>query len=139
MLTGQKLADAYAATHPLALDNPGKVRGTYDGGGWIVLQGDGLLAHPDLREQYPRGWSLFHRIRSGDARKELDKRKAACYELPEARITLRQNGVDNFTVTYWKQVKAGLTYDDAALELGACIMHYMACAGRLDNREPGEL
>ena len=53
-------------------------------------------------------------------------------------IALTQQGIDRFTVTYWKQIKAGLTYGQAATELGACIMHAVACGGKLDNREKGE-
>lgn len=37
-----------------------------------------------------------------------------------------------FTVTYWKQVRKGLNYEHAAEELGYCIMHALACDGRLD-------
>lgn len=58
-----------------------------------------------------------------------------CYELPAAKIKLEQNSADSFTVTYWKQVEEGLTYNDAATELGACIMHYLACVNKLDNSE----
>ena len=51
-------------------------------------------------------------------------------------IRLEQQGVDRFTVVYGLQVKKDLTYADAASELGACIMHALACEGRLDNSEP---
>jgi len=53
-------------------------------------------------------------------------------------ISLVQTEIDRFTVTYWKQVKKGLSYGKAAGELGACIMHAAACNGELDNRERGE-
>lgn len=53
-------------------------------------------------------------------------------------VKLYQTGIDCFTVTYGKQVKSGLTYNDAACELGDCIMHALACNGKLDNREIGE-
>lgn len=59
-------------------------------------------------------------------------------------VTLQQRGVDNFAVRYGKQVRAGLTYNRAATELGAALMHQLACSDdengrpRLDNREPGE-
>lgn len=53
-------------------------------------------------------------------------------------ITLTQSGRDNFAVTYGLQVKARLTYAEAAKELGACIMHDCACDGLLDNRAKGE-
>lgn len=53
-------------------------------------------------------------------------------------VQLMQRGKDNFTVTYGKQVKEGLDYGKAALELGACIMHALACDGLLDNRHKNE-
>lgn len=53
-------------------------------------------------------------------------------------IELTQQGPDNFTVTYWKQVKKRLTYEQAARELGRCLMHAAACAGNLDNRTRAE-
>lgn len=49
-------------------------------------------------------------------------------------ISLHQVGVENFTVKYHKQVKTSLTYPQAAAEFGACIMHALACEGKLDNR-----
>lgn len=51
-------------------------------------------------------------------------------------IELRQQGRDRFSVRYGLQLKTGLSYADAAAELGACIMHSLACDGLLDNREP---
>jgi hypothetical protein len=53
-------------------------------------------------------------------------------------VRLIQNGVDNFTVTYGQQTKKRLSYAQAALEYGACIMHALACEGKLDNRDKGE-
>lgn len=53
-------------------------------------------------------------------------------------IELRQHGRDNFSVRYGLQNKTGLTYGEAAKELGAYIMHLQACNGKLDNREKGE-
>jgi len=50
-------------------------------------------------------------------------------------IKLDQQGVDRFTVTYGRQIKTGLTYNDAARELGAAIMHALACDDRLNNAE----
>lgn len=63
-----------------------------------------------------------------------------CWEirLDGMPIQLRQQGVDRFAVVYWKQVKGGLSYGAAATELGACIMHALACESKLDNREKGE-
>lgn len=50
-------------------------------------------------------------------------------------VTLIQTGIDRFTVTYGKQVKERLNYAQAAMEYGSCIMHALACDGKLDNRE----
>jgi hypothetical protein len=49
-------------------------------------------------------------------------------------IKLEQNRKTlKFKVTYGLQIKDGLSYEKAALELGACIMHAAACNGKLDN------
>jgi len=48
-------------------------------------------------------------------------------------VTLLQNSRKSFTVEYGAQVTKDLTYSEAAAELGACLMHAMACAGTLDN------
>lgn len=50
-------------------------------------------------------------------------------------IELRQQGIDRFSVRYGLQFRDRLTYNRAALELGAAIMHHAACSGLLDNRE----
>lgn len=50
-------------------------------------------------------------------------------------ITLSQTGPNNFTVTYGKQVKSGLSYSAAAREYGACVMHALACDDKLDNSD----
>lgn len=63
-------------------------------------------------------------------------KKTECFHT--GAVTLFQTGRDRFTVVYGKQVKKGLTYADAASELGACLMHQAACDGVLDNRLPGE-
>lgn len=66
--------------------------------------------------------------------------KTLCIELTDLAfpVRLEQTGVDKFVVTYGKQVKSGLTYAQAASELGADIMHALACDGKLDNRHRGE-
>jgi hypothetical protein len=60
-----------------------------------------------------------------------------CFEIPESSaeygIKLEQLNSGRFRVTYGLQVKTGLTYSDAATELGAAIMHQAACNGLLDN------
>lgn len=48
-------------------------------------------------------------------------------------ITLEQQSPKHFRVTYGKQVKSGLAYREAATDLGCCIMHALACDGKLDN------
>lgn len=67
--------------------------------------------------------------------------KKPCIEINDidSPIKLEQVGCDNFTVTYGNLVSRNLRYSDAAAELGACIMHALACAGRLDNRLHGEV
>jgi hypothetical protein len=50
-------------------------------------------------------------------------------------IKLIQTGIDRFRVVYGLQVKDGLNYAAAAQNLGASIMHRLACDGELDNRE----
>ncbi len=67
-------------------------------------------------------------------------KKKVCIDLngPLYDIKLEQNGVNKFIVTYGKQVTINLTYADAASELGACIMHALACHGNLDNSLEGE-
>lgn len=50
-------------------------------------------------------------------------------------VTLTQEGVNEFTVTYGKHVRAGLHYNRAAAEFGECVMHAAACAGRVLDEE----
>lgn len=50
-------------------------------------------------------------------------------------IRLDQHKNKKFRVIYGLQVKSQLTYEQAAIELGSCIMHAAACAGHLDNSE----
>lgn len=61
-----------------------------------------------------------------------------CYEVPDFKIKLEQNGRDRFTVTYWLQVERDLTYAIAAQRLGEAIMHALSCDGKVDNRERNE-
>jgi hypothetical protein len=72
-----------------------------------------------------------------DTRKHNPKNTLAVYDGPFP-ISIHQNGFDNFAVVYGLQVKNKLTYDEAALELGACLMHALACDERLDNRTKSE-
>ena len=68
----------------------------------------------------------------------LGKKLCATFAVAGMPIMLHQEAKDRFTVTYWKQVTDGLTYSQAATELGSCIMHALACDGQLDNRARGE-
>lgn len=53
-------------------------------------------------------------------------------------VTLQQRGKDNFLVRYGRQCHEELNYGQAAMELGSCLMHQLACDGKLDNRTKGE-
>lgn len=48
-------------------------------------------------------------------------------------VVLEQRSNGKFRVTYGKQVRDNLTYGAAARELGKCVMHSLACNGKLDN------
>lgn len=48
------------------------------------------------------------------------------------RLEQYKDGQDLFRVTYGKQVDTHLTYEKAALKLGAAIMHDAACNGKLN-------
>lgn len=67
-------------------------------------------------------------------------RTTLCFSLDNLAfpVKLEQQGIDRFTVTYGLQVKKNLSYNEAATELGASIMHALACDSLLDNREKGE-
>lgn len=56
-----------------------------------------------------------------------------------ATIKLIQAGVNRFEVHYGKQVDEDLDYEQAAAKYGEAVMHALACEGRLDNRERGEI
>jgi len=46
-------------------------------------------------------------------------------------VTLEQTSLNRFAVVYGCQIKKDLTYEEAALEYGSCIMHSATCAGRI--------
>lgn len=50
-------------------------------------------------------------------------------------VSLIQDGVDRFEVIYGADHSGPLHYDMAAARYGECVMHALACAGRLDNTE----
>jgi hypothetical protein len=59
-----------------------------------------------------------------------------CFEILNGNFPIRleqrgENGL--FRVTYGKQVQNNLTYDQAASDLGAAIMHNAALEGKLGN------
>jgi hypothetical protein len=62
------------------------------------------------------------------------RRGAAAYAVTLAgfKIELKRKSNNNFSVIYGKQFKDGVTYADAAKELGECIMHALALEGKLD-------
>jgi len=49
------------------------------------------------------------------------------------KVEQRQNKAALLRVTYGLQVKDGLTYAQAARELGECIFHALACDSILNN------
>lgn len=69
-------------------------------------------------------------------------RRGVCWELTINdmgwKIQLIQQGKDRFTVKYGLSEKKDLDYSKAAKELGACLMHHLACENKLDNREKHE-
>ena len=53
----------------------------------------------------------------------------------DGAIALLQKGPDDFTVIYGKQRKEHLDYGQACEEMGTCILHQLACDGKIDNSE----
>lgn len=49
-------------------------------------------------------------------------------------IKLYQTG-KTFDVVYGRQISTSLSYERATDELGQCILHALACEGRLDNED----
>lgn len=57
-----------------------------------------------------------------------------CLYLKDLDVKLEQNPKTRlFTVKYGLQISRRLDYETAAAELGACIMHALACDYQLDN------
>ena len=48
-------------------------------------------------------------------------------------IRVTQHREKTFRVTYGQQVRDHLTYAEAAWALGECILHALACEGKIDN------
>ena len=110
---------------------------------WFVA-----VKSPFTYGEWEYGDSYAKAVKYGNTRTYIDPRairrpptrKKLCAEFAVAGmpIMLHQEAKNRFTVTYWKQVTDGLTYSQAATELGSCIMHALACDGQLDNRARGE-
>jgi hypothetical protein len=49
------------------------------------------------------------------------------------QIEVKQSKNSRFTVIYGQQIKRGLSYEEAAKELGECIFHALACQGKLED------
>lgn len=96
------------------------------------------------------GEALREALRAADRenlealREAMGGERGPCFQYgPEAygeaaTVTLYQEGVDRFRVTYGRQRQGRLTYGEAAKKLGEAIMHDLACEGLLVNRERGE-
>lgn len=52
-------------------------------------------------------------------------------EIAGFKIEIFQTSRSKFTVIYGKQVKTNLTYDEAASEFGQCVLHALACEGKI--------
>lgn len=64
--------------------------------------------------------------------------RALVFDTPATRdldtsVEISQQSVNRFTVTYGKHVRKGLSYAQAAQELGACLLHSACCAGTFDS------
>jgi hypothetical protein len=57
------------------------------------------------------------------------------YKLDNIALEQHDNKGKRFRVTYGKQVTDNMDYRAACFELGACIMHSLACDGLIDNTE----
>ena len=56
-------------------------------------------------------------------------------EIAGYEITLQQNSKGEFIVGYGYQQYKTNSYEQAARELGACIMHALACDGKFEDKE----
>lgn len=64
---------------------------------------------------------------------KIDKAFPITLEQSESRRVILSG--HSFRVTYGRQVKDGLTYTDAALELGAAMMHAAQCEGLIKDED----
>ena len=56
-------------------------------------------------------------------------------EIAGYNIVLSQTEPDNFTVQYGEEIESNLDYSQAAKSIGFCIMHALACDGKINNGE----
>lgn len=56
-----------------------------------------------------------------------------CDDRTDLDVRLVQQGRNRFAVIYGLQLRADLTYSQAATEYGSSVMHALACRGLLDN------
>lgn len=56
-----------------------------------------------------------------------------CDDRDDLSICLLQQSRHRFAVVYGLQVKTGLRYAQAAAEYGECVMHSLACRGKIRN------
>lgn len=52
---------------------------------------------------------------------------------PYGPIKLERVSAQGFTVTYGLEITTNLNYDEAAVKLGRCLMHWFSSEGKLDN------
>ena len=84
-----------------------------------------------MKTKHVRDWK-------GDLQPAPQVKGKLCKEHADLQVRLVQQGIDRFAVIYGLQVKERMNYGDAASEYGACLMHALACDGKLDNRSKGE-
>lgn len=74
-------------------------------------------------------------IKAVETGKRAEAVPGLCYEHTDLVYPLRltQDAKGRFTVTYGKQVVPCQSYSEAAAEYGSCLMHALACEGRLNN------
>jgi hypothetical protein len=74
-------------------------------------------------------------ITSIQAKTDFTMKTQTCIELTDLAfpIKLEQTSKNRFRVTYGEQVISGLSYSQACTELGASIMHALACDGKIKN------
>lgn len=92
-----------------------------------------------LRQQYnTNGAGVITAYTRGEAIKKANMFGGKIQELgklciTDGFITMYQKKADCFTVVYGMQINTDLTYAEAATQYGECIMHALACDGKLDN------